>query len=76
MIFHEKHVIIGIHNGNGKILLYERYRAPNWKSAHSSAWMKLFATRPKRKFNNPVSSDEKRHMRGCGSLVLSGLFEC
>jgi hypothetical protein len=32
------------------------------KSEHSSAWMKLFATRWKRKFNNPVSFDEKRHM--------------
>jgi hypothetical protein len=35
--------------------------------------MKLFAaTRSKRKFNNPVSFDEKRHMRGCGSWVPSG----
>src|SRR6202011_4232699 len=48
------------HKRHGKILLYERYRAPNWKSVHSSAWMKLFATRSKRKFNNPVSFDEKR----------------
>jgi hypothetical protein len=30
-----------------------------------AGWMKLFAaTRSKRKFNNPVSFDEKRHMRG------------
>src|SRR5258708_17419027 len=64
-LFTEKHVIIGIHKRHGKILLYERYRAPNWKSVHSSAWMKLFAAiRSKRKFNNPVSFDEKRHMRG------------
>jgi hypothetical protein len=72
----EKHVIIGIHKRHGKILLYERYRAPNWKSRPLyilAAWMKLFAaTRSKRKFNNPVSFDEKRHMRGCGSWVPSG----
>jgi hypothetical protein len=42
MTFHEKQVIIGIHKRHGKILLYGRYRAPNWKSVHSSAWMKLF----------------------------------
>ena len=44
--------------------LYERYRAPNWKSRTLyilAAWMKLFAVaRSKRKFNNPVSFDEKR----------------
>ena len=61
---------------HGKILLYERYRAPNWKSRPLyilAAWMKLFAaTRSKRKFNNPVSFDEIRHMRGCGSWVPSG----
>jgi len=34
--------------------------------------MKLFATRSKRKFNNPVSFDEKRHMRAWGSWVPSG----
>src|SRR6266849_400093 len=38
--------------------------APNWKSRPLyilAAWMKLFAaTRSKRKFNNPVSFDEKR----------------
>jgi hypothetical protein len=28
------------------ILLYERYRAPNWKFVHSSAWMKLFFPMP------------------------------
>jgi hypothetical protein len=28
----EKHVIIGIHKRHEKVLLYERYRAPNWKS--------------------------------------------
>ena len=65
----EKHVIIGIHNRHGKILLYERYRAPNWKSRPLyilAAWMKLFAaTRSKRKFNNPVSFDEKRLSRRC-----------
>jgi hypothetical protein len=65
MTFHlEKHVIIGIHERHGKILLYERYRAPNWKSRPPyilTAWMKLFAaTRSKRKFNNPISFDEKR----------------
>ena len=32
----------------------------------------LAATRSKRKFNNPVSFDEKRYMRGCGSWVPSG----
>jgi len=60
----EKHVIIGIHKRHGKILLYERYRAPNWKSRPLyilAAWTKLFAaTRSKQKFNNPVSFDEKR----------------
>jgi hypothetical protein len=74
--FIEKHVIIGIYKRHGKILLYERYRAPNWKSRPLyilAAWMKLFAaTRSKRKFNNPVSFDEKRHMRRCGSWVPSG----
>ena len=72
----EKHVIIGIHNRHGKILPYERYRAPNWKSRPLyilAAWMKLFgATRSKRKFDNPVPFDEKRHMLGCGSWVPSG----
>ena len=42
--------------------------APNWKSRPLyilAAWMKLFAaTRSKRKFNNPVSFDEKRAFRG------------
>ena len=47
----------------GRRTVSERYRASNWKSVDSSAWMKLFATRSKRKFNNPVSFDEKRALR-------------
>ena len=70
----------GSHNGrHGKILLYDRYHAPHWKSRPLyilAAWMKLFAaTRSKRKFNNPVSFDEKRpsrFLKSCAKSVVQG----
>ena len=56
---------LGIHKRHGKLLFYERYRAPNWKSRALhilAAWMKLFAaTCSKRKFNNPSEHCRRKH---------------